>query len=186
MSRVIVILVIGILFSSGHIAGCAGPGIKPIEYNSDNNQKFVPINLKVSCGLVESEFEDELADYIYVSFKKSGLFSAIDAYGETNSVTIKIKYTLEQPMSAKVFTGAVISAASLLLIPGQIDEIHTLRVQILNEDKILKSATYTEQVTAKMSLYHNALDERKIGINKALKQLFDDIRDNNLLPLNSE
>ncbi|MEW8693471.1 MAG: hypothetical protein AB2535_20750 [Candidatus Thiodiazotropha endolucinida] len=174
-----------ILFCVGHIVGCANSTTTPIKYNSVNKQKFVPITLNINSGKFRGGPESELADYIYESFRKSGLFARVDTPPKVNPVTVNIEYRLNQPTNADMLVGITISAASLLLIPVDFDESHTLEVEILNEDLVIKSASYTEKITTTLSFFHDPLETRKDGINKLLKQLLEDIRDNRLVPFNS-
>lgn len=175
-------LIICILLCMEYIVGCASPVTTPIRYNSGNKHKYDPITLNINSGKYRGALESELADYIYESFRKTGLFLRVDRPPKNNSIVLNINYTLDQPMNPGVFVGTMLSAVSLLLLPVDNDESHSMDVEIFNSGQKIMTATYTEQATTTLSFFHDSLEGRKDGINKLLKQLLEDIANNGILP----
>ena len=76
----------------------------------------------------------------------------------------------------------MISAATLLLIPTYVDEVHSFNVEIISGKETIATLKYSETIETTLSLYHKPSEQRKAGINKLLKKLYSDLEKNKLLP----
>ncbi|MET0071168.1 MAG: hypothetical protein ABW096_14115 [Candidatus Thiodiazotropha sp.] len=89
-------------------------------------------------------------------------------------------------MTLNAFAGAMISASTMLLIPTRNQEMHSIDVQILDGKEVIYSSIYSKLITTTFSMYHNVIEDRKSGINRILREFYDDIEVNKLIPRNSE
>jgi hypothetical protein len=164
------------------LAGCASQKAIPTQYALPDDEKYIPINLDVSAGRYISEPEAQVVNYIYDSFDQSGLFADIETSVLRWPYTIVVKHSWEQPMDASETAGTLVSAATLLVVPGFFDELHTLEVEILAGNALIKALTYTQEIETALSLYHRPVEDRKQGINVMLNQLFSDLEKEGLIP----
>ena len=167
------------------LAGCATPKVTTQQYDLKGKSQFSPINLDVDAGRYVYAHEAAVADFIESYFKDSGLFSRIDERRLRYPYTINITYGWEQPMDAKELTGVMVSSASLLVIPGKVKEIHTLKVEILSGDDIIKEIEYKEDVTTALSWYHDPVEDRKAGVKIMLEKLFSELIEDDIIPRES-
>lgn len=166
------------------LAGCS-PKVTTQKYDLKGKAQFSPINLDVDAGRYVYAHEADVADFIEAYFRDSGLFSRIDERRLRYPYTINVSYDWEQPMDAKEFTGVMVSSASLLVIPGKVKEIHTLKVEVLSGDDLIKEIEYREDVTTALSWYHNPVEDRKAGVKIMLDKLFSELNEDDIIPRES-
>ena len=166
------------------LAGCS-PKVTTQKYDLKDKAQFSPINLDVDAGSYVYPHEAAIADFIEAYFRDSGLFYRIDERRLRYPYTINVSYDWEQPMDAKEFTGVMVSSASLLVIPGKVKEVHTLKVEILSGDEVIKEIEYKEDVTTALSWYHNPVEDRKAGVKIMLEKLFSELMNENIIPRES-
>jgi hypothetical protein len=175
-----------IFFLICFFVGCASPKAVPIKYTVDDSQKYVPINLNITSDRNHPNYDSQAVDYIYESLNRSNLFSRIKTSRDKYQYSVNIKYSWKNPMTFNAFAGTMITASSLLLIPTNSQESHSIDVQILNGEEVIYSSIYSELITITFSMYHNVFDDRKSGINRILQEFYKDIEANKIIPRNSE
>ncbi|MEW8035156.1 MAG: hypothetical protein AB2731_18895 [Candidatus Thiodiazotropha sp.] len=181
MQRILVIF-----FLIGLFVGCASPKAVPVKYTLDDSRKYVPINLNITSDKNHPNYDSQAVDYIYESLNRSNLFSRIRTSRNKYQYSLNINYSWENPMTLNAFAGAMISASTMLLIPTKNQEMHSIDVQILDGKKVIYSSIYNKLITTTFSMYHNVIEDRKNGINRILREFYEDIEVNKLIPRNSE
>ena len=161
---------------------CASPKAVTKKYEISEDSLFVPINLDVSAGEYVTHNTASVVSYLSDSISKSGQFSRIDRSFLRWPYTVEIRYSWEQPMDAADFAGTMLSASTLLIVPGYMDEIHTMEVTVLQGDVIIRTVTYTAEIETALSLWHDPIEDRKNAINMLLEDMFKDFRANHILP----
>ena len=165
-----------------YIFGCASPKAIPRKYEIPEQDLFVPINLNISAGEYVTHHTAQVVNYLADSIRQSGQFSRIESSFLRWPYTVEIRYSWEQPMGAGDFAGTIVSASTLLIVPGYMDEMHRIEVTLFYRNVVVKSAHYQTEIQTALSLWHNPIEDRKSAINILLTQMFDDFRENALLP----
>ncbi|MEW8624889.1 MAG: hypothetical protein AB2551_03995 [Candidatus Thiodiazotropha sp.] len=182
MRKIIVALCLAIL-----AAGCATtPNTTPIRSNFADEDRFVPVNLQLNTDDSVSSYDSELFSYLYDSLNESRVFARINTSRQRYQYTINIDYSWNHANTTSAVIGGAVTIASLGLAPTQYLEDHSMQVEILNGDNVIYNSKYTERITSSWAFFHDGIGDRKLGIDKLLKQLFEDLRSKKILPLNSE
>ncbi|MAM88774.1 MAG: hypothetical protein CME36_15825 [unclassified Hahellaceae] len=174
---------IGVVVVVLGIAGCASHKSVPIHHNLAPDQLFVPINLNVNGSKTVQFPESESVNHIFESVAASGRFSRVDTQFLHWPYTLNIDYAWDQEMDFATILGTSLSAATLLLIPGYIDESHILKIEVMAGTNVVKTLVYQANSTTALSLYHMPIEDRKVVVNRLMNQAFDEIAAERLIPV---
>ena len=164
------------------LAGCTNLKTVPWHYEISEENLFIPVNLDVSAGEYVNKSTAEVANFLSRSVTQSGQFSRTDRNSSRWPYTLKIDYEWEQVMTASDFPGTVVSVATLMIVPGYLDETHTIEVSVLRGDFVVADAEYVEEMRLPVSIRHDAIEHRKEAVNRLLEQMFKDFREKSLIP----
>jgi hypothetical protein len=165
-----------------YLVGCASQAAITKKYAISDDQQFAPINLNISGGEYVSIATAEAINYLSDSADKSGQFSRVERSFLRWPYTLEIEYSWEQPMSAGEFAGTMVSAGTLLIIPGYFNETHVLKITVLKGNVITKYKEYKAEIRTALSLWHRPIEDRKSAVNTLLEEMFVDLRNNSELP----
>lgn len=165
------------------MTACSNSVVKPRSYAVNDDKIYVPINLTVVTQENSSSFEMKAVNYIADSFKDSGLFAKVDLVDEKRwPYKVFVSYKLKDKKGTKEVANLMVSASTLMLVPNFVEEEHVVNIQVKIGDRVVKSASYTEKVNTAVSLYHQPEADRKVGINKIMKNFFAEVEAEKSLP----
>lgn len=165
------------------LSACASPRAVPQVYEIDEGQRFAPVNLTIDAGEYVQLNTALVANYLSQAVHASGQFSVIEKAFLRWPYTINIKYNWQQAMDAAGFAGTMVSASTLLVVPGYLDEVHSLDVIVMFRDTVIKQERYSTDLRTALSLWHDPIEDRKNAVNILLEKMFTDLRSSKLIPL---
>jgi hypothetical protein len=96
--------------------------------------------------------------------------------------TVIMTYRWKGAHSAAQTAGALVSAATLLLVPAPLSEEHTLTIDVLDGPMPVKQFVYTEQVKTSLSLFNDPVDDRKAGVDRLLARFYAELATSKVIP----
>ena len=146
------------------------------------DDRFVPVNFSLDAGEYVLAHEAEVAQYIADSVRTSGRFVRVERMRPVWPHTLVMTYRWKGTHSAAETAGALVSAATLLLVPTPMTEEHTLTIDVLDGPMPVKQFVYTEKVKTSLSLFRDPVNDRKAGIDRILARFYSDLSSSKIVP----
>ncbi|MGH8519525.1 MAG: hypothetical protein ACREUE_18895 [Panacagrimonas sp.] len=166
---------LGACASSSHVPPQPLTAIAP-------DDRFVPVNFSLDAGEYVQANEAQVAQYISDQFRTSGRFVRVERMRPVWPHTVIITYRWKGAHTAAQTAGALVSAATLLLVPAPLSEEHTLTIDVLDGPMPVKQFVYTEQVKTSLSLFNDPVDDRKAGVDRMLARFYAELATSKVIP----
>lgn len=164
------------------ICGCTATPEPPPKYEVAEVDKFAPINFDVYAGEYVTAQTSEVANFIARTVADSGRFIHVQSGMNRWPFSVQLKYGFTQKIGAMEFIGTMISAASLLIIPGSLPEEHTYSFHVLYGPNLIAKYNYSEQVKNKLWLFNMSHDVRKDAAARTVKKFISDLERDKVIP----
>lgn len=164
------------------LSGCTATAPKPAAYQLDQNNKYLPVNIEIYAGAYVTPQMSNIVRYMQESIVGSNLFSDVSTGFKRWPLTIQLKYEITRDFDALDFAGTIVSAATLLIVPAQMSELHKLEANIYSGSQMIRSYRYEEKAGVTMSLFHNPEEERKAGARLLINKFFSDLEKHHAIP----
>ncbi len=146
------------------------------------DDRFVPVNFSLDAGEYVQANEALIAQYISDSFRSSGRFVRVERMRPVWPHTVIMTYRWKGAHTAAQTAGALVSAATLLLVPAPLSEEHTLTIDVLDGPMPIKQFVYTEKVKTSLSLFNDPVDDRKAGVDRLLARFYAELATSKVIP----
>jgi hypothetical protein len=146
------------------------------------DDRFVPVNFSLDAGEYVLAHEAEVAQYIADSVRASGRFVRVERMRPVWPHTLVMTYRWKGAHSAAQTAGALVSAATLLIVPAPMTEEHTLTIDVLDGPMPVKQFVYTEKVNTSLSLFNDPVNDRKAGIDRILARFYSELASSKIIP----
>jgi hypothetical protein len=146
------------------------------------DDRFVPVNFSLDAGEYVMATEAQVAQYIADSVRGSGRFVRVERLRPVWPHTLVMTYRWKGAQGAAQTAGAIVSAATLLLVPAPLTEEHTLTIEVLDGPTPIRAFVYTEQVKTSLSLFNDPVDDRKAGIDRILARFYAELATSKVIP----
>lgn len=146
------------------------------------DDRFVPVNFSLDAGEYVMANEAQVAQYISDSVRNSGRFVRVERMRPVWPHTLVMTYRWKGAHTAAQTAGAIVSAATLLIVPAPLTEEHTLTIEVLDGLMPIKQFVYTEQVRTSLSLFNDPVDDRKAGIDRILARFYAELETSKVIP----
>jgi len=174
-SSILVAALLGACATTSHTPPAPTVAIAP-------DDRFVPVNFSLDAGEYVLAHEAEVAQYIADSVRTSGRFVRVERMRPVWPHTLVMTYRWKGAHSAAETAGALVSAATLLIVPAPMTEEHTLTIDVLDGPMPVKQFVYTEQVKTSLSLFKDPVNDRKAGIDRILARFYADLATSKIVP----
>lgn len=165
------------------LGACASsPHMPPPATAIAPDDRYVPVNFSLDAGEYVMANEAQVAQYISDSVRNSGRFVRVERMRPVWPHTIVITYRWKDAHTAAQTAGAIVSMATLLMVPTPLTEEHTLTIEVLDGLMPIKQFVYTEQVRTSLSLFNDPVDDRKAGIDRILARFYAELETSRIIP----
>ena len=169
------VAMLGACASKAHVPPRPATAIAP-------DDRFVPVNFSLDAGEYVMAPEAQVAQYIADSIRTSGRFVRVERMRPVWPHTLVMTYRWKGAHTAAQTAGALVSAATLLIVPAPLTEEHTLTIEVLDGPMPIKQFVYTEQVKTSLSLFNDPVDDRKAGIDRILARFYAELATSKVIP----
>ena len=97
--------------------------------------------------------------------------------------SIEIEYGWSNQFSPFSLVSMLVSAGTVLIVPGYTNEEHTMNVSIFHNGEEVEKMSYSYDTKAILALWHNSNEARKSVVGKMVGMMLDDIQRKQLIPV---
>lgn len=145
---------------------------------------YVPVNVYINPGDWVNQYQAPALVYLANHIRDSSAFARIDRITRW-PVSLEIHYEKRNKDELAGFAAVMVFAGTLGVVPVNIVQVHTLRVEVFHGSIPIKKLEYEETIENRLSFYDLTNENRadKAAIDRLIPKLIRDLRTQNLVPL---
>lgn len=166
------------------IVACSSAHVRPTMPPVAADERYPPINLYINAGDFVTGHQARMLRYLGDSLRESGRFSRVDLARLRWPLTLEVDYSFTRKESAATFAGAMVAAASLMLLPAPIVEVHTYRFSLSEGTEVLKTFDYEHVLETSYSNFdpNNLENDRFASMDVIVARFFTELAASGVLP----
>jgi hypothetical protein len=166
------------------MAGCGSQHVRPNSAGLPEEDRYVAMNLFINTNDFVSADQARMLRYLGDSLKASGRFSRLDGGMLRWPYTLQVRYEWKREDTAADFAAAMGSAATLMIVPAPITEVHHYSFEVVEGTETRKVFEYEEKVKSSVSIFNMGKVEkdRQESMDRVLARFFAELDASNLVP----
>ena len=164
------------------LSGCmTNSALDSVEYGSSD--PLMPVNLRVNGQPADYQAQGSVMGFLSYAVTYSNQFHYVDKANQTYPYSIEIEYGWSNQFSPFSLVSMLVSAGTVLIVPGYTNEEHTMNVSIFHNGEEVEKMSYSYDTKAILALWHNSNEARKSVVGKMVGMMLDDIQRKQLIPV---
>ncbi|MDX1696366.1 MAG: hypothetical protein R3208_21550 [Ketobacteraceae bacterium] len=162
--------------------GCASNKAVVKRYDTARQDQFLPVNMNINGGQILTVGHASVVHFLGRTIINSNQFRDVEVSYLRYPYSLEIEHGWATRTGPVSLISLLVSAGSVLIIPGYMNETHTMNVRVLYNDTLIESLQYTHETKAILSLWHLSDDNRKAVAGEMVQEFLADLRERKLIP----